>query len=743
MQGLCSHPPAAVVPSMAAELPLLGVLVTCSKAMLTTNWSFTDLAAVIKLQLLMGCQVLELLGGMLERLGSEGCKDGSSGSQQQQHGRAQGQPQEQQQGGDCAEGDVCSVPQHGQRKGKDQETQHPEQHKPEYLHDQQQRQQRVDVDNGGDMSRNGSAAANAAMEAVAAALMAAGAVGMCTKGPAHVAGAAPDKRLDAVAAAAAKAAAVSRLHKSPALTAVGATLKGRTLEAITSVLTTGIFDLLDVTSGATGRPAALECIEAAGAGSMAELLKSDVCRAVAKAAAEAAVASGGLCSDGLISAAAASVEVNKQPQELADKQQQNQQQQNWQQQQQQQNQQQQQQEEQNRQKQQQNRRQEQEYRDSQGDSSIPCLKEQVEGLLWAGLFSMNSACDLLQWLSYNLARAVGHGLDVGQGECQTSFKSADEVLLAAEKAADRGSPAAAAAARRSAAGATVESIVATTMPGAATGVAAARKSVVAAAAAAGAAGGGAGAVLCEAVVGAAAEEGEQAGLNALIDHVSAAATAAAAKDREIRRPIAAAGGARGGISGSTAAAAPASCTAADAGAQSLSHSATMRALERINSHADTLQKMLQKDGCSGRIIDRGTYLLYSSLLEQQGPWFMLQAAFYGEMVERLNWESCWVGKCSDRGRGLVDVAQQLGVEGSATDGQGCEVGESTDLLELISSAGDMLHDVVLKLPQQLLVEGSVLGEVRRKGDGVEGGYGWKDSWWNRPAAADSWRILWK
>ena len=93
MQGMCSHPPAAVLPSMAAEVPLLGALVSCSKAMLTTNWSFTDLAAVVKLQLLMGCQVLELLGGMFEGLG--GARDS-----QQQHSRVQQQLQElQQQGG--------------------------------------------------------------------------------------------------------------------------------------------------------------------------------------------------------------------------------------------------------------------------------------------------------------------------------------------------------------------------------------------------------------------------------------------------------------------------------------------------------------------------------------------------------------------------------------------------------------------------------------------------------------------
>ena len=98
MQGLCSHPPAAVVPSMAAEVPLLGALVTCSKTVLTTNWNFTDLAAVIKLQLVMGCQVLELLGGMMDGLGGAGGSKQQHSQKQlqelQQHGGAQRQSQD-------------------------------------------------------------------------------------------------------------------------------------------------------------------------------------------------------------------------------------------------------------------------------------------------------------------------------------------------------------------------------------------------------------------------------------------------------------------------------------------------------------------------------------------------------------------------------------------------------------------------------------------------------------------------
>ena len=72
---------------------------------------------------------------------------------------------------------------------------------------------------------------------------------------------------------------------------------------------------------------------------------------------------------------------------------------------------------------------------SQGHDS-PCLKEQVEGLLWAGLFSINSACDLLQRLSCTVgsATAVGCGLDLGQR--QRRHATADKVLLAAIRKAE-------------------------------------------------------------------------------------------------------------------------------------------------------------------------------------------------------------------------------------------------------------------------------------------------------------------
>ena len=306
----------------------------------------------------------------------------------------------------------------------------------------------------------------------------------------------------------------------------------------------------------------------------------------------------------------------------------------------------------------------------------PCLKEQVEGLLWAGLFSINSACDLLQRLSCTLAEATvaGCNLDLGQGQCKAGHATADKVRLAAMRKAEDAlagqfEPPPSAAAAVGGAGMLA---IAGEMDQAAGGKPAGEA-------------GGAAAADAQTVAGAKAAE------------KLAAATACVSAGRESQVGAATEG--------------------SGACLSSMSHHATITGLGNVAVYADILQETLQKEDCSKIVMESDTPVLYYSFLEQQGPWFMLQAAGYGEMVRRLNWESGWVEQCGS----LTSWSTREPFSAGLGEPQGSKVGSnSMGLQQLLSSAGDVLHDVVMKLPQQLVVEGCVLGEVQRKVVGWRG-----------------------
>ena len=661
MQGLCSHPPAAVVPSMAAELPLLGALVTCSKAAMMTNWSFTDLAAVIKLQLLMGCQVLELLGGVLEGVGvrvglehfmqqevgggqkqahqqqvevGEGQKQARQQQQQQELAGDQQQAYQQQQQQEAGGAQNQAYQQQQQQEvGGDQKQAHQQQQHvvgevqkqaqqqqqeevgggQKQAHTQQQQQQELtqkgpqpsecpdsqqpqpQQQQGMDGKLVGKAAAQVAVGAVVVkAIRAVAEAGFQARDTYQ---GKPSRDLLAAVAAAATDAAAAELEAAPALAAVDTALKDHMLQAIIS----GTKDWIVAWKAARAKPSS-------------EQVKA--IRAIAKAAADRVILSeAGIALVEAVANAAADGESAQQQQDGKD-----------------------------------------EGR-SQGHG-IPCLKEQVEGLLWAGLFSINSACDLLQRLSCMVAMAAGGGIDLGQQQCTARHGSAYQMLLAAISKAE-------------------EAWATQSLAAAAGGSEGVRSST-----------------------------GDS-------EHAAGGLRAAAA--------CGVAGGEFGLGTG-----------AACSGSSSASSLVTSNALQEVEGHAEAFIELLQEQVCFTLVNDRSnTPIVQYSLLEQQGPRFMLQAASHVAMVRQLDWESTWVEQCgcisssSARSRGGPASVRHQEPDG-LYQGSSCEVGKPAadggrmDLFVLLAAAGDMLHDVVQKLPQQLLVEASVLGEVQRKVVGWRG-----------------------
>ena len=689
MQGLCSHPPAAVVPSMAAEVPLLGALVTCSKAVLTTNWSFTDLAAVIKLQLLIGCQVLELLGGMFEGLGGTGdSQQQHSGRQKQlqklqQQGEAQYQSEEpqreQQQGqqhqqngaqgasrdwqceaqkqqqqfgsqrqqeqqvrrqekGEGSEGQALKM-QEGQQQEREQQQQDVVEWATKYLewrrgkHQQQQQQEQnsqtrmqelelPDEDEWGVYS-------TAAEPAI---LVVAEAFGVAATAAEHeVSKPANGERSSAIAAAA-RAAAAAHLDSAPLLAAADAADRAGAAEALAAAFMETVTTAAKAVTTPSRKKQKANRKEAdyraAAFAAVKSVLSTESGLALLAAAMQTAAPSGEAAGVGAVltagreSAGTVAGAAGGLPKGVLEGR-------------------------------------------SQGND-LPCLKEQVEGLLWAGLFSMNCACDLLQRLSCTVADAavVGYKLGLGQGQLIAKYQTADKVLLAAIRMAEEawaGQPPTLAAA-------------------------AARGGVLAAA-------------------------GEVDPQTARVKAARGAGTGGAAADKL----VIAIACARVGRETQVGAAAEGSGTCVPL----MSSRAISEGLRQVPGCADVFQGRLQKGGCSWLVKASDSPLHYYSLLEQQGPWFMLQAASHVAMVRRLDWESGWV---EQRDSATTSVAREptsagLGRQQGSTVGDG---GQNAGFLDLLSLAGDVLHDAVLKLPQQLLVEGSVLAEVRRKVVGWRG-----------------------
>ena len=707
MQGLCSHPPAAVVPSMAAGLPLLGALVTCSKAAMSTNWSFSDLAAAIKLQLLLGCQVLELLGGMLEGLGGAGGSQQQHGVPQQQGGaqhqsqepqcgqqqgqqhqqngtqmesherQHEGEEQQQWSGNQRHEQQRSGREEQGRESGSQQEqsgqleqgersgSQRQEQQRQEQAQ-QQLQQQMVKLATGylehlrsqkqqqhfqtpmqqlSDVEEwdGYSAAAQPAVEVIVDAFTVAAATAEQGMNEAAKVGE-PDKLWGSGVSAAVRAAAAAHLDSAPSLAAVDAADKAGVANVITLAIMEHVLmamqaaiaagkgkKTLKLDFGGEVLASMVESVSATKAGLAVMIAALGAAAPAAAAAAVAAMTNVGSNSAGTVA------EAGVLPGELLEGR-------------------------------------------SQGHDSA-CLKEQVEGLVWAGLFSINSACALLQRLSCALAEAiaVGCGLTLGQRQLTARYPTADKVLLAAIRKAEEAlagqSQLPSSAAAAAAAGG-----------GMLAAAAAAEEKVQAAgsesAAAAGAGGGAdAGTVAAEGADKLAAAEG----------------TSCVSAGKEIQLGAAA--------EGSSTSVSP------------MSYHATIAGLREVASYAKILQETLQEGGCFRLMNSSDVSTLYYSLLEQQGPWFILEAASHVALVRRLDWESRWVEQCSNSTSEATRELISAGLGGQ----QGSKVGDKgMGLQQLTSSAGDVLHDVVLKLPQQLLVEGSVLGEVRRKVMGWRG-----------------------
>ena len=316
----------------------------------------------------------------------------------------------------------------------------------------------------------------------------------------------------------------------------------------------------------------------------------------------------------------------------------------------------------------------------QGHDS-PCLKEQVEGLLWAGLFSINNACDLLQRLSciVGSATVAGCGLELGQRQC--GYPTGDKVLLAAIRKAEEGLAGQSQLPPSAAAGGVPAAVAAGGIPAAAAGGR-------------------------DQAAGCKPAGGDEAG-------GADAKTVAAAKAAEWADKVAAAACASAGRKTRLGAAAEGAGTCLSL----MGYHATIAGLRQVASYAETIQETLQEGGCFRVMRSSDSCIPYYSLLEQQGPCFTLQAASHVAMVRRLDWDSRWVELCSDPTSWPTrePISAGLGRQ------QGSKVGDkSMGFLELLSSSGDVLHDVVMRLPQQLLVEGSVLGEVQRKVMGWRG-----------------------
>jgi hypothetical protein len=178
------------------------------------------------------------------------------------------------------------------------------------------------------------------------------------------------------------------------------------------------------------------------------------------------------------------------------------------------------------------------------------------------------------------------------------------------------------------------------------------------------------------------------------------------------------------------AAAPAGAAAAGVWALS-DYADTLAALKPVKQFARYLQ-----DTCEDEIYCRAAIRpdktprgLYYSLLEQQGPWFMLQAACHEAIVRRLDWAGRWVDQCCSSSRNdssggsssVLRPMQRAGQEPSfETASAAVGVDDGVGMLGLLSAAGDLLHEIVAGLPQQLLVEGGALKEVQQKVLGYRG-----------------------
>jgi hypothetical protein len=341
-------------------------------------------------------------------------------------------------------------------------------------------------------------------------------------------------------------------------------------------------------------------------------------------------------------------------------------------------------------------------------SSLPCWKEQVEGLLWAGLYSLKCACDLLQRLSFTMAEAAMFAAD----NCSEGMKEKQhriwkcletgQMLLAAVQEEE------AMWAGQSVSAATAGAAGKANLAGQSASVSAATAARAGAAGEAADVPDGGGTIAAEAAPAALAE-GTRTMYVGPAQEVQKAAVAplGTAEEAEVGAAAAAAAPGAGGW---------AQCDCSD----------TLAVLMTVKGLAACVQECCESEEYCRELVwsARSPRGLYYSLLEQQGPWFMLQAACHEVIVRRLDWAGHWVDQCcsaSNSSSGSTSVLQKAGRQlSSKASSAAVGVDDGVGMLGLLSAAGDLLHEVVAGLPQQLLVEGGALKEVQQKVLGYRG-----------------------
>jgi hypothetical protein len=155
---------------------------------------------------------------------------------------------------------------------------------------------------------------------------------------------------------------------------------------------------------------------------------------------------------------------------------------------------------------------------------------------------------------------------------------------------------------------------------------------------------------------------------------------------------------------------------------------TLAVLKYVQRLAGSIQECCENEKDCKELIrsSRTPRGLYYSLLEQQGPWFMLQAACHEVVVRRLDWAGWWVDQCCSNSRSggssLLQPVRKAGRDPSSeTSSSAVGVDDGAGMLGMLSAAGDLLHEVVAGLPEQLLVEGGALKEVQQKVLGYRAG----------------------